>query len=113
MKIKINEKKYSYRVIWSEKDKEFVGTCAEFPGLSISLPDQQCAFFGIVKAVKLAIETMEQENRKPSKPILLSKFSGKFKVSTTPEVHKRLTILAGEAGMDLNQYVIRMSGVKE
>ena len=25
---------YSYRVIWSEEDKEYVGLCAEFPSLS-------------------------------------------------------------------------------
>ena len=26
--------KYTYRVMWSEEDKEHVGLCAEFPGLS-------------------------------------------------------------------------------
>jgi hypothetical protein len=26
--------KYTYRVTWSEDDNEYVGLCAEFPGLS-------------------------------------------------------------------------------
>ena len=26
--------KYTFRVLWSEEDEEFVGLCAEFPSLS-------------------------------------------------------------------------------
>ncbi len=26
--------RYTYRVTWSEEDQEYVGLCAEFPGLS-------------------------------------------------------------------------------
>jgi len=32
---------YTYRVTWSEEDKEYVGLCAEFPGLSW-LPTKLC-----------------------------------------------------------------------
>jgi hypothetical protein len=31
---------YSYRVIWSEEDKEYVGLCAEFPTLSMPIHPQ-------------------------------------------------------------------------
>jgi hypothetical protein len=30
----MNDKLYTYRVSWSEEDEEFVGLCAEFPGMS-------------------------------------------------------------------------------
>ena len=26
--------KFTYRIMWSEEDQEFVGLCAEFPSLS-------------------------------------------------------------------------------
>ncbi len=26
--------KYTYRVMWSEEDQEYIGLCAEFPSLS-------------------------------------------------------------------------------
>jgi hypothetical protein len=31
---KIAPEQYSYRVIWSAEDNEFVGLCTEFPSLS-------------------------------------------------------------------------------
>ncbi len=31
----VNEtEKYTYRVMWSDEDEEFIGLCAEFPSLS-------------------------------------------------------------------------------
>lgn len=29
-----NIDKYTYQITWSEEDSEYVGLCAEFPGLS-------------------------------------------------------------------------------
>lgn len=43
--------RYVFRVLWSEEDKEFVGTCAQFPGLSHLDPDQDAALQGIVALV--------------------------------------------------------------
>jgi predicted RNase H-like HicB family nuclease len=30
----LEKDRYTYRVTWSEEDSEYVGLCAEFPGLS-------------------------------------------------------------------------------
>lgn len=38
---------YSYRVIWSEEDKEHVGLCAEFPGLSWLAATPEKALYGV------------------------------------------------------------------
>ena len=40
--------RYTYRVTWSEEDKQFVGLCAEFPSLSwlASSPEAAVAEFG-------------------------------------------------------------------
>ncbi len=41
--------KYSYRVMWSEEDQEYVGLVAEFPSLSWLSKSQEAAFKGIRK----------------------------------------------------------------
>ena len=39
--------KYTYRVMWSEEDGEYVGLCAEFPSLSWLAKTQKEALAGI------------------------------------------------------------------
>ena len=47
----MNSKPYTYRVIWSEEDQEFVGLCAEFPSLSWLDENKEAALRGIVALV--------------------------------------------------------------
>ncbi|HYN76949.1 MAG TPA: hypothetical protein VES73_04040 [Lamprocystis sp. (in: g-proteobacteria)] len=49
----------SYRVIWSEEDREFVGLCAEYPSLSFLDPDQGAALTGIVALVAGVVSDMD------------------------------------------------------
>ena len=85
--------KYTYRVIWSEEDQEFVGLCAEFPSLSWLEEEQD------------ALKDMEANKEPIPEPLSLRKFSGNFVVRTTPEMHRQLAILSAEAGVSLNRYV--------
>ena len=91
--------KYTYRVIWSEEDQEFVGLCAEFPSLSWLEEEQDAALHGIVRLVSDTLKEPIPE------PLSLRKFSGNFVVRTTPEMHRQLAILSAEAGVSLNRYV--------
>lgn len=43
---------YTYRVTWSEDDKEYVGLCAEFPSLSWLAVTPAEAFAGIRDVVR-------------------------------------------------------------
>ena len=43
--------RYTYRVTWSEEDREYVGLCAEFPSLSWLEKSQEKALLGIRKMV--------------------------------------------------------------
>ncbi len=43
--------KYTYRVIWSEEDQEYVGLCLEFPSLSWLAKNQEEALRGIREIV--------------------------------------------------------------
>lgn len=101
----MNSKQYTYRVIWSEEDQEFVGLCAEFPSLSWLDEDQEAALRGIVSLVKDSVADMEKEGEAVPQPLALQKYSGKFQVRTTPEIHRRLAIQAAEAGVSLNRLI--------
>ena len=43
--------RYTYKVIWSEEDNQFVGLCAEFPSLSWLADTEELALQGILKVV--------------------------------------------------------------
>ncbi len=76
----MNTKHYTYRVIWSEEDLEFVGLCAEFPSLSWLEQDQEAALRGIVALVKDTAAEMTQNGETLPAPLALQKYSGKFQV---------------------------------
>ena len=101
----MDSKQYAYRVIWSEEDLEFVGLCAEFPGLSWLAGSQEEALRGIVNLVRDILTDMEQTGEKIPAPLSLQKFSGRFQVRTTPETHRRLALQAAEAGVSLNRLI--------
>ena len=58
MKTKPKINHYTYRVIWSEDDNEFVGLCAEFPSLSYLASTKQEASSGIHQIVADVVEDM-------------------------------------------------------
>lgn len=95
--------KYTYRISWSEEDGEFVGLCAEFPGLSWLASASEEAFKGIREIVKQCIEDMAQNNEEIPQPISSRQYSGKFMVRIPPEVHRHLVIEAAESGVSLNR----------
>ncbi len=101
----MNSKQYAYRVIWSEEDQEFVGLCAEFPSLSWLEKDQEAALRGIVALVKDTVADMEGNGEKIPAPLALQRYSGKFQVRTTPEMHRQLAMQAAEAGVSLNRFI--------
>ena len=101
----MNAKQYTYRVIWSEEDREFVGLCAEFPSLSWLEEEQDKALQGIVSLIQDTIADMQSNGETVPDPLSLQKYSGKFMVRTTPETHRQLAMQALEAGISLNRLV--------
>jgi len=53
--------KYSFHVIWSEEDQEYVGLCAEFPSLSWLAPDKDEALRGIHQVVSDTLNDLKSE----------------------------------------------------
>ena len=50
--------RYTYTVIWSQEDEEFVGLCAEFPSLSWLEPTRAEACSGIRSLVADVVDDM-------------------------------------------------------
>ncbi len=95
--------KYTYRVLWSDEDEEFIGLCAEFPGLSWLAPTSEKALKGIRAVVKDAVADMKKNKETIPLPLTARKYSGKFMVRVPPEVHRHLAIEAAESGVSLNR----------
>ena len=101
----VNYEHYSYRVIWSNEDEEFVGLCAEYPSLSYLDEDRVSALNGITDLVKNVVADMEANGEKPPVPISEKSYSGRFQVRITPERHRMLAMEAAEQNVSLNRYV--------
>jgi predicted HicB family RNase H-like nuclease len=99
---------YTYRVTWSEEDREYVGLCAEFPSLSWLAASPEAALKGIRTVVAGVLKDMRENKELIPEPIASRRYSGKFMIRVPPEVHRDLVIKAAEAGVSLN----RLAGAK-
>ena len=101
----VNYEHYTYRVIWSSEDEEYVALCAEFPSLSYLDESRIAALNGITDLVKDIVVDMETNGEKVPTPISEKQYSGKFQVRIPPERHRMLAIQAAEQNISLNRYV--------
>lgn len=97
--------KYTYKVTWSEEDKEFVGLCVEMPSLSWLAATQDAALRGIRQVVSDAIRDLTHNGEPIPEPIALKHYSGKFVVRVPSEVHRQLAMQAAESGVSINRLV--------
>lgn len=95
--------RYAYRVLWSEEDGEYLGLCAEFPSLSWLAPAPEEALQGIRTVVADVVADLKENNEPIPEPLVTKRYSGKFLVRTTPELHRQLTIEAAESNVSLNR----------
>ena len=103
--------RYTYRITWSEDDREFVGLCLEFPSLSWLAKNPEGALKGIRRVVKEAVQEMENNGESPPSPISGRSYSGKFIIRIPPDVHRALAIKAAEQGISLNRFIsARLAG---
>ncbi len=101
----MDHKHYTYRIIWSEEDGEFVGLCAELPSLSWLHASMEGALRGIAKLVGEVIADLQADGETVPEPLSARRYSGKFQVRTTPERHRLLAMQAAEAGVSINRLV--------
>ncbi|MBI4967935.1 MAG: type II toxin-antitoxin system HicB family antitoxin [Rhodospirillales bacterium] len=97
--------RYTYRVTWSAEDRDYVGTCAEFPSLSWLDGDENKAFRGIRRLVRRVVSDLRAEDEAVPEPLSERRFSGKLQVRLPPDLHRRLTVEAAESGVSLNRLI--------
>jgi predicted HicB family RNase H-like nuclease len=98
--------RYTYRVIWSEDDSEFVGLCAEFPSLSWLSAEREDALRGIVTLVRETVADLDDDEEAPP-PLTERPYSGELRIRIPPAVHQRLAIEAAERGTSLNKIIVQ------
>jgi predicted HicB family RNase H-like nuclease len=104
-KVAVKNDRYTYRVTWSDEDQEYVGLCAEFPSLSWLAGSQEEALQGIRDVVAEVIVDMKSHKEPVPEPIAARRYSGKFTVRVTPDVHRQLAIQAAEAKVSINRLI--------
>jgi predicted HicB family RNase H-like nuclease len=96
---------YTYRVTWSEEDKEYVGMCAEFPSLSWLDDTQEAALQGINNVVAEVISDMDSNGEAIPGPLSVKHYSGNFTVRIPTDVHRKLAIQAAESRVSINRLI--------
>jgi len=66
--------KYTYRVVWSEDDGQYVGVCSEFPSLSHLADSHDEALVGVVDLVRASLMDMHAKKEDPPVPIAILRF---------------------------------------
>lgn len=98
--------RYTYRVMWSEDDKEFVGLCAEFPSLSWLDAEREAALRGIVQLVRDTVADLDVNEEAPV-PLTDRPYSGELRIRIPPAIHQRLAVEAAERGTSLNKIIVQ------
>ena len=96
---------FTYRVTWSEDDREYVGLCAEFPSLSWLESTHEEALSGIRRLVRDTVADLRKNKEPVPEPLSTRGYSGKFVVRVPPDIHRALAIQAAESGVSLNRLV--------
>lgn len=96
---------YTYRITWSEGDKEFVGLCTEFPSLSWLAENHEAALQGIRKLVAEVVVDMQSNGENLPQPLATRRYSGRLMVRIPPHTHRDLTIQAAEAKISINRLI--------
>ncbi len=104
-KAAVKNDRYTYRITWSDEDGEYIGLCAEFPSLSWLAGTQVAALQGIGNVVAEVIADMKSNKEPIPEPITTKRYSGKFTVRTTPDVHRLIAIQAAESNVSINRFV--------
>lgn len=104
--MKGDEKKYTYRIEWSDADQAHIARCLEFPSLAAHGGTPEKALKEIEFAVSESIRWMVEEGETVPEPLGSRRFRGTITLRVPPDVHRRLAILSAEQGVSINQLVL-------
>jgi predicted HicB family RNase H-like nuclease len=99
--------RYTYTVAWSAEDHAYVSRVAEFPSLAAHGDTIESALIEIRNVLGAVIEDLAASGEPVPEPFGLRRFSGRFNVRLSPELHRDLAIEASRQGVSLNQLVVQ------
>lgn len=98
-------KRYLKIVEWSAEDRCYIGSAPPLIGQSCHGASEAEVLTQLQTIVEEWVETMIKEGRPLPASTANRKFSGKFVVRLSPEVHRKVALKAMARGDSLNQYV--------
>lgn len=102
---------YTYRAQWLPDYNEYLGVCVELPYLRREAPTAPQAVAAIEEAVTEHVEVLRACGDSIPEPLSQRRYSGRFLVRTSPELHGRLALEATEQGVPMNQWIVqKLSG---
>lgn len=109
--IKTRVNRYTYRAQWLPDYNEYVGICIELPYMRREAPTAPQAVAAIAEAVEEHVEVLRACGESAPEPLSEHRYSGKFIVRTSPQLHARLALEATEQGVPMNQWIVqKLSG---
>lgn len=69
--------KYTYRVVWEEYDRRYVGVCSEFPELSCAAATHDGALGGIISIVGAELEKRQSTGAAIPDPVVIRLVGGR------------------------------------
>ena len=97
---------YSYSVIWSEEDECFISSVLEIPNLRAHGATHEKAMNEIKKVTAFTLKLMKEDGEPIPEPFSVKKYSGKFTLRMSTDVHRQLAIASSAAGVSLNNFII-------
>jgi predicted RNase H-like HicB family nuclease len=98
--------KYGFKVFWSDEDQAYIATCPDFPGVSAFGNTTEQALAEAEVALRLAVETYQEEGWPLPEPQLQPPYSGQFRVRLPKSLHAQLAEQANVEGVSLNTVVV-------
>jgi predicted HicB family RNase H-like nuclease len=97
--------RYLKIVEWSDEDGCYVGRCPELMLGGVHGDDQLKVYRELCGVIEEWEKIYRDDNRSLPEPKLNRKYTGKFVLRISPDLHERLAIKAVSEGESLNQYI--------
>jgi predicted HicB family RNase H-like nuclease len=101
------KKHYLKLVEWSEEDRCYIGRCPELFLGGVHGDDEARVYRDLCAAVADVLAMKEKHGDPLPAPLTGKRFSGKFILRTSPDLHRTLAIRALQAGDSLNNFVVK------
>jgi predicted HicB family RNase H-like nuclease len=98
---------YTYRAGYSPESGQYVGMCLEFPSRYARAVTPHEAIAAVQQVIGEEIAELIECGLEPPPSITGRRYSGRFVVRTSPELHSRLMVDAAEQGVSFNQWVVQ------